>query len=94
MMSIFGCTFVFSNCVLDLCENNDREAFVSGIRQEYSRCLNESSGRWTKASMGKLDRADSTLRESMRLSSHSVLDLFREVAPGDGLKLGHGDNVD
>ena len=74
-----------TNVLFDLISSDPASGFLEGIREEAERVLAEEGGHWTKAGMGKLHRADSAVRESMRVSNFMSRNLIRKVLPEDGI---------
>lgn len=80
IQSAFGTSFTLTNCVLDLYSSVGWADAVASIREETSQRLFRDD---TKVNVGEavnhLNRIDSCLRESMRVSGFSIISLFRSV---------------
>lgn len=105
-MSVMGMVWVLSHCIQDLYGNPNREEFLAGLEEECKHSI--LSGRngagagalGSKDTIDRLYRIDSTIRESMRLSSIGVISLARDVVAeemdlglDDGLKIPKGVRV-
>lgn len=55
--------------LFDLISSDPSNHYLDGIRDEAQRILAEEGGHWTKAGLGRCHRADSAIRESMRVSN-------------------------
>jgi hypothetical protein len=80
-VSMHSTSFTITNTILDLYSSADCARFVKGLREEHDRVLKEAGGEWTKEAVNKLYRADSAIRESMRMSSFGIVALPRRVSP-------------
>lgn len=87
---ILAMGFIFSQCVFDIHSSPSSAEIVRELRDEFDRVSAKHGGLSTKASMDELFRADSALRESMRLSDVSITALPRDVISAGGLKLDNG----
>ncbi|KAJ7032428.1 cytochrome P450 [Mycena alexandri] len=72
-------TITATNVVLDIWSTPPFQNVVSILRQEAQRVLAEHHGIWTKASVSKLIRLDSAMRESARVSGIGGSALARRV---------------
>lgn len=81
---------IFSQCVFDIHSSPSCAEIVRDLRDEFDSVSAKHGGLYTKASTDELFRADSALRESMRLSDVSVTALPRDVISVGGLKLDNG----
>lgn len=90
-MFVFAMGYVFAHAVIDLCASPDRDEFFAGLQEESERAVSEHPGGLaSREVIDKLFRADSTLRESMRLSAISVVSLPRDVIGNQPLDIGNG----
>ena len=87
--SIHTTTIAITNCLLDLVSSDPRLQYLEGVREEAAAILGEGDGKWTKASLARCNRADSAMRESMRVSNFMSRNILRKVMPEQGI-----DNVD
>lgn len=70
-----------AHLLLDLYSGPNAEEHVTRLREESRDVLASSpDGTWTKATVLKLVLADSTIRESMRMSDFGSLALPRRVS--------------
>lgn len=96
---IFAICYVFAHCVLDVHGSPARADFLAGLQEECARVsAAHGGGLDTSVAVDALFRADSALRESMRVSDVAVTNLFRDVTAGevdlgDGLRVGPGVRV-
>lgn len=73
-------SFTVTNTLQDLFSSDPRLGTLEDLREECLHVFKEAGGIWTKEAVAKLHLMDSTIRESMRLSSFSVLALPRRVS--------------
>jgi hypothetical protein len=78
--SMHSASFTTANAILDLYSSPHSTAFIEGLREEHDRVLKEAGGKWTKEAVNKLHRADSAIRESMRISNFAILALSAIVS--------------
>ncbi|OMP87111.1 Ent-kaurene oxidase [Diplodia seriata] len=71
--------------LLDLLAADPAAGFVDGIRDEAARVYAEEGGAWTKDGLARLLRADSAIRESMRVSAFAQTLVGRKVVAPGGL---------
>lgn len=68
------------NCLLDLVASDPAHGYLAGIREEVTRVLAEQEdGTWTKAGLNRCHRADSALRESLRVSNFMSRNVQKKV---------------
>lgn len=84
--AIHTTTFTIVNTIFDLLGSDPSKGFLEGIREEAERVFRESNGVWDKASLSRLHRADSAIRESMRYSNFATRGVNRKIVAKDGLK--------
>lgn len=75
--------------LFDLLSADRGQEFLDGLREEAERIFPETldaGGRWTKKILTKLVRADSAIRESMRVSNFVTRGITRKVVAKDGLR--------
>lgn len=72
---------VFTNVLLDLLGSDPKLGYLSSIREEIEHVYAESGQVWTKASLAKLYRTDSAIRESMRMNSVLYAVTRKVIAP-------------
>ena len=92
---IFAICYVFAHCVLDIHGSSARADVLAGLEEECTRVSRRYGSLTTRESVEALFRADSALRESMRVSDVAVTNLFRDVTAGEveigsGLRVGTG----
>lgn len=73
-------SFTLTNTLQDLFSSNPSIGTMEDLRQECLQVFKEAGRVWTKEAVSKLHLLDSTIRESMRFSSFSVLALPRRVS--------------
>jgi hypothetical protein len=73
-------SFTLTNTLLDLFSEKQNIGTVEDLRDECARVLEEAGGIWTQDAVNKLYLVDSVIRESMRISSFSILALPRRVS--------------
>ena len=78
-------TISVTNCLLDLAASDSSSQFLEGIRQEATSIYVEYEGKLTKAALVRSIRADSALRESMRLNNFMTQSLTKKVLPKQGI---------
>lgn len=84
--AIHTTTITITNCLFDLISSDPSEHYLEGIREEAERVLSEEGGQWTKAGLGRCHRADSAIRESMRVSNFMSRGVLRKVLPSAGVE--------
>jgi hypothetical protein len=77
--SIHSTSLVIANTLQDLFSGDPASGTGEDIREECIKIFTEYRGVWTKDALTKLHLLDSAIRESMRLSSLSILGLPRRV---------------
>ncbi|KAM7187065.1 Cytochrome P450 [Naviculisporaceae sp. PSN 640] len=93
-MFVFAMGYVFAHAVIDICASPNRDKITAGLREESERVIREHpEGLANREVIDKLYRADSTLRESMRLSAISVVSLPRDVVGSQPLDIGNGVSI-
>jgi cytochrome P450 len=84
--AIHTTTFTITNTLFDILGSDPSRGFLSGLREEAARVFAESDNVWTKAGLSRLVRADSAIRESMRVSNFLTRGVMRKVVAKEGLK--------
>ena len=79
-----------TNALFDIISAPSSQNIISALRDEALNVLHESNGIWTKASVAKLHRFDSVIRESLRVSGFGGSGLARRVKAADGITLENG----
>lgn len=74
-----------SNLILDLICSNEKYNTINQVRQEISQVLQEQNGEWNKATVNKMVKTDSILRETMRLHAFPARNVVRKVVKRDGV---------
>lgn len=74
-----------TNALFDLIGSDPEQGYIEGIREEVERVYKECNGVWTKQELNKLLRADSALRETMRVND-IVPFTARKVVAKDGVR--------
>jgi cytochrome P450 len=84
--AIHTTTFTITNTFFDLLGSDPARNFMAGLREEAERVFKDEKGIWTKAGLNRLVRADSAIRESMRVSNFLTRGVMRKVVTKEGLK--------
>ncbi|KAI4185316.1 MAG: hypothetical protein L6R41_004203 [Letrouitia leprolyta] len=75
------------NCLLDVVASDPSHHYLAGIREEVIRVLaEEEGGKWTKTSLNRCHRADSALRESLRVSNFMSRNVQKKVLAREGVE--------
>lgn len=77
--------FTITNTLFDLLGSPEQEGYLAGIREEAERVHAECGGVWSKESLAKLVRADSAIRESMRVSNFATRGILRKIIDPAGI---------
>ncbi|KAK3377508.1 cytochrome P450 [Podospora didyma] len=81
--SLHTSSFALTHAVLDLASS--KQEYISELREEIESVLAEHGGQWNKRALSKMEKLDSTLRESQRMNSFVTLGLGRRVMAKDGI---------
>ena len=73
------------NCLLDLIASDPSDQYIPSLRQEFSEALATEGGKWTKNALNRCHRADSALRESLRVSNFMSRNVQKKVMPSSGI---------
>lgn len=93
-MAIYANVYTMVNFVSDLHSSTSKDEIIALLREECQNVADECpESILTKSAMDKCHSLDSALRESMRMSSTSIVANPREVAPGNGLDLDGGIHI-
>ncbi|THW20253.1 putative P450 monooxygenase [Aureobasidium pullulans] len=83
--AIHTTTFTIVNTFFDILGSDPSKEVLEGLREEAERVFAEANGVWTKASLSKLVRADSAIKESMRVSNFATQGVQRKIVAREGL---------
>ncbi|GAB7355372.1 hypothetical protein MBLNU459_g5896t1 [Dothideomycetes sp. NU459] len=83
--AIHTTVFTITNTLFDLLSSDPALGYFDGIRDEVERVYAEEKGVWSKASLARLHRADSAIRESMRVSNFMTRGVLRMVVTPHGI---------
>lgn len=83
--SIHTTVMTAHSTLLDLLSADPSRGFLDGIREEASRVWTEEQGEWTKNGLARMLRADSAIRESMRVSTFAQTMVGRKVVAAEGV---------
>lgn len=72
--------------LFDLFSSDPSKKYIQGLREEAERLYAECGGEWNKPTLSKMVRADSAIRESMRISTFLSRGVQRKILAEDGLK--------
>lgn len=75
-----------TEALLDIFCSDSSKHVVDSLREEVQRIYAECNGVWSKASLTKLVRTDSALRESVRMHNVMTKGVFRKVLPVEGVR--------
>lgn len=84
--AIHTTTFTITNTLFDILGSDPSRNFLSGLREGATRIFAEENNNWTKAGLSRLIRADSAIRESMRVSNFLTRGVMRKVVAKEVLK--------
>ena len=83
-------TLTATNTLFDIISAPSSQNIISTLCDEALNVLHESNGIWTKASVARLHRFDSTIRETLWVSSFGGSGLARRVKAADAIPLENG----
>ena len=83
--SLHTTSHTFTVTLLSILGADPNKGFLDGIREEIGRVYAEANGVWTKASLARLYRTDSAIREAMRMHGIVVTVASRKVMKKDGI---------
>ncbi|KAH8593609.1 cytochrome P450 [Bisporella sp. PMI_857] len=86
-ISLHSTSFTIQNVILDIYNAEKSLALVEALRGECAAVLEEAGGTWTREAVTKLKLVDSTIRESMRLTSFASVGLPRTVIQPHGIPI-------
>lgn len=81
--SIHTSTFAITHAILDLASS--KQEYINDLRDEITTVLADHGGTWSKQALSKMDKLDSTMRESQRLNMPSPIGVLRRVVAKDGV---------
>lgn len=77
-----------SNFLIDFFSLDPRSGHLAALTEEIERVYAECNGQWTQASLNKLVRVDSALKESFRLHPLGLKSVERKVMSAGGFRIG------
>lgn len=80
-------SLILTSCMFNLFSGPSSATQIAGLREELVRVYSEEGNQWIKASLQRLYRVDSAIRESMRISAFFTTALVRKVVASNGLVL-------
>ena len=83
--AIHTTTLTITNCLFDVISCDPSLGYLDGIREEATRILAEEGGQWTKSGLARFHRADSVIRESMRIRNFMTRGILRKVMSDEGV---------
>ncbi len=83
--AIHTTTLTTTNLLFDLFSSDPSKGCIDGLREEAERVFNEEGGHWTKTGIQRLHRADSAVRESMRIRNFMSRNITRIVVADEGI---------
>ncbi|KAF2793661.1 cytochrome P450 [Melanomma pulvis-pyrius CBS 109.77] len=85
--SIHSTSLAVANTLQDLFSGNTSTGAVEDLREECIKVFTEYGGIWNQDAVAKLHLLDSAIRESMRVSSLSILGLPRRILDPNGVTI-------
>lgn len=92
--AIHTSSFTITNLLLDFFSSDTAASAVQILRTEMETVYSENGNKWDKASLAKLVKTDSALRESMRISTFMTHGMDRIIAAKEGVTTPSGVHVD
>jgi cytochrome P450 len=89
--AIHTSSFTMTSVIFDLAYS--KKDFVEELRKEVTEALAEHGGKWSKQALAKMEKLDSTLRESARLNSFVTVGLGRTVVAPEGVTTPSGVHI-
>lgn len=83
--AIHTTVFTITMMLFDLISSDPALGYLEGIKEEVERVYAEENGIWSKASLARLHRTDSAIRESMRVSTFMTRGVLRKVVSPHGV---------
>lgn len=83
--AIHTTVFTITMTLFDLLSSDPTLGFLAGIKEEVERVYAEEEGVWSAASLARLYRTDSAIRESMRVSGFMTRGVLRKVIGPHGI---------
>jgi cytochrome P450 len=81
--AIHTSSFSITSAILELAAS--KQEYIDELRAEIEGVLAEHGGEWNKRALAKMQKLDSTMRESSRLNSFVTVGLGRSVVAKDGV---------
>ncbi|ERF71974.1 hypothetical protein EPUS_07444 [Endocarpon pusillum Z07020] len=95
--AVFSGTIIGTYILFNILASDPEHGTIENLRNEIERVLADANGEWSKATLAKMYRLDSVLRETLRFDPLDALTLQRkamkDVVTEDGLLLERGTNV-
>lgn len=91
--AIHTSTFGATQILFDIFSSPDAAAIVAQLRKEITAILSEGDGQWSKATLAKLVKTDSAIRESLRISTFLTHSLDRMVTAPKGVEMPDGTHL-
>lgn len=91
--AIHTSTFTVTNLILDFFSSPTVASDIEILRSEVEQVYAANGNKWDKASVAKLVRTDSALRESMRMSTFMTHGMDRIITAPDGVTTPSGLHV-
>lgn len=83
--AVVGPALNLTRVILDILGSDQADGVIALLREEAERVYQESNQEWSKHSLGKLIRRDSTIRESFRMSALMPRNARRQVISRTGV---------
>ncbi|KAI9655827.1 MAG: hypothetical protein M1821_005262 [Bathelium mastoideum] len=83
-------SLTFTNVMFNICSGPDAATWIEALRDEATTVLAAHDGRWSRAAIANLFKADSAIKETLRYTGIAGRGLNRQVVKADGLTLPDG----
>ena len=83
--SIHQSSYLTSNLIFDMIDSNERYDTFNILREEVKTVLAEQKGVWNKATVAKLVKLDSVMRENLRVRAFTNRNVIRKVIAKEGV---------
>ena len=91
--AIHTSTMTSAAMLLDIASVAEDQRCIGLLRSECTSMSQMYGGTWSRARLRNMHRLDSTIRESMRVSSFNTKGTRRKVMPSEGVELPDGTRV-
>ena len=95
--AVHSSTLTGTNVLFNIFASNPEHRVIETLRDEIESVLADADGEWSEATLTKMHRLDSVLRETLRLDSLEAMNLprkaMRDVVTEEGLLLERGTSI-